>query len=98
MPRRSPVTSSRYSVEDIVVRVERMRVACRVEPADIYRAIGMKQSAWSKKWRSATSSFTVTELGAIADYFSGLTGRALTGWPVVDAEVSDLLDALRRRG
>ena len=98
VPRRSPVQSNRYSAEEIIERIARMRVACGVEPADIYRAIGMSQSAWSKKWNSTASSFNVQELGAIAEYFSKLTGKPLTGWPIVDVEVSGLLDTLSKTG
>jgi hypothetical protein len=97
VPRPSPVNAGRYTIDDVQKRIERMRVACRVEPIEIYKAIGMKQSAWSKKMRSATSTFTVVELGAIADYFARLVDKPLTGWPLVTVEVSDRLDALNRR-
>lgn len=97
VPRPSPVKSSRYLAADIVERIERMRVACGLEPPDIYRGIGMKQTAWWRKWHGKGSTFSTAELGAIAEFFSRKTGKALTGWPIVDSETSDLLDALRRR-
>ena len=97
MPKRSPVKPGRYRSEAIVKRIERMRAACHVEPKAIYDAIGMRQSAWSKKWSGSGSTFTVEELGAIADFFSTRTGTPLTGWPLVDVEVSTLLDEAAAR-
>lgn len=72
-----------------------MRSAAGVEWKEVYSAIGMKQSAWSRKMMDKESRFSLEELGAVADFFSQRVGKPLTGWPLVDVEVSDIVDRPR---
>jgi hypothetical protein len=86
----------RYDYRAVTLRIERMRVACGVERKELFEAVGIAQSQFSKKLTGLRSTFSLKEMGDIADFFAARTGRALIGWPLIDAEVSDLLDARRR--
>jgi len=82
----------RYDYRAVVLRLERMRVACGVERKVLYEATGIAQSQFSKKLEGRLSTFSLKELGDLADFYTGRTGRSLIGWPLIDAEVSDLLE------
>lgn len=89
---RKIVHGGRYDYRAIVLRIERMRVACGVPVKELYGAVGIAQSQWSKKMIGELSTFSYKEAGDIADFFSFKLGKPLVGWPFVDAEVSDLLE------
>ena len=96
MPRSSSrAPAGRYDPREIALRIERMRVEARVLAKEAAGACGLTEPQWSKKMTHKGSSFSIPELGRIADYFSRVTGKRLTGWPFVDATVSELLDQLR---
>lgn len=74
-----PTVTPRYPYEDICRRVvEAMRATGRPAKA-VYTELGFGPFLWSKKIRGAGSTFSIGELGQIAEYFS-----APRGWPFVD--------------
>ena len=77
-------------------RIEVMRVTCGVTATAVAEAVGMTKQDYSKKVRLRGSSFDNMELSLIADFFSRLRSKPLTGWPFVDEAVSDLIDSSRR--
>lgn len=69
-----------------------MRVACGQTAKEVAVAVGLEPSAYSKKVRLRDASFTLDELGRIADHFSKQTGRRLEGWPLIDEGLSAQLE------
>jgi transcriptional regulator with XRE-family HTH domain len=76
----------------IALRIERMRVTCGLSAKEVAAGLGLLPSAYSKKVRVRDASFTLEELGRVADYVSGKTGRLLQGWPLIDEGLSALLE------
>jgi hypothetical protein len=79
----------RFDEREIAARVEKLRRDRGVEVKAICAAIGLEKWDWSRKVRLDRSSFSIAELGLIADYLD-----APTGWPFVATEVGQLLDRL----
>ena len=92
---RKIVHGGRYDYRAVVLRIERMRVACGVTAKELYGAVGIAQSQWSKKMIGELSTFTFKEAGDIADFFAARLRKPLVAWPFVDVEVSDLLEPRR---
>lgn len=69
----------RYDHAVIGLRVEAARVRCEVQVKDLCSAVGLPLPSWYKKTRCAGSTFTLDELGRIADAL-----HAPAGWPFVD--------------
>lgn len=86
----------RYDYRTVTRAIERMRAEAGVERKELFDAVGIAQSQYSKKLSGELSTFSLREFGDIADFFSKRTGRPLIGWPFVAPEVSDLLDPKRR--
>jgi hypothetical protein len=84
---RSP--GGRFDEREISARVEKLRRDRGVEVKEICAAIGLEKWDWSRKVRLDRSTFSIRELGLIADYLD-----APTGWPFVAPEVGQLLDRL----
>lgn len=98
MGRTSPTRGAgRYDMREINLRVERMRVACGLLAKQVASEVGLTEAQWSKKMTLKGSSFSIPELGRLADFFAKKTGRLLIGWPFIDPDMSDLLDSLRRK-
>jgi hypothetical protein len=66
----------RYDMREIAARVDRRRKQRGVTAKELYVDLGLERWDWSKKIRNAGSSFTVEELGRIADLLD-----APPGWP-----------------
>lgn len=79
----------RFDEREISARVEKLRRDRGVEVKEICAAVGLEKWDWSRKVRLDRSSFSIQELGLIADYLD-----APTGWPFVALEVGMLLDRL----
>ena len=95
VPRKSRSDSpGRYDLRDVTRRIASMTYATGKSGKEVAGAVDIEQSQWSRKLANSTSTFTVHELGRVADYFSRLTGRRLTGWPFLDETVSEILDSL----
>lgn len=71
-----------------------------VQDKEIALACGISTSQFSHKMANVKkSSFSVEELGRIADFFSERTGRLLPGWPLVsERECAMVEQALRGEG
>jgi hypothetical protein len=76
---------SRYSHDDVLFEIGTMRDHLDLQDKDIYLGIGMTQSAFSRKM-TGVRRFTVEEIGDIADFFAGVTGRVLPGWPFLSSK------------
>lgn len=74
---------------EIARRVERERVTRGVEVKTVCADIGMGKDEWSRKVRATRSTFSVMELGILADLWA-----CPVGWPFVDAERGKALEAL----
>ncbi len=91
MPKRpTPAQPSRYSTVDVCQRIESMREKLGLMQKDVAAAIGALESQYSKKIRNHLSSFTVDEIGAVAELF-----QAPPGWPFIDEESARLLLAVQ---
>lgn len=91
MPRQRPGRSGRYDHRVIALRIERMMTDSGLLAKQVAAEVGLSEAAWSKKMHLNQSSFTLEELGRVADAFSRLTHRKLIGWPFIDADLSDQL-------
>ena len=86
MPKK-PEYVTRYSIKVATLRIEQAMGRSRpiVTNRELAAAIGMAPDVFSRKMRGARSSFTLDELGAIADWFGVPLDSA---WPVLDADVA----------
>ena len=85
----------RYSLDDVVVEIAKLRRRLGLRDRDIYEACGISQPQWAHKMANAGKShFSLRELGLVADLFSRRLGRPLTGWPMVPLAVCDEIDAV----
>jgi hypothetical protein len=75
---------SRYSTKEAALRIERAMGRSRpvLSNKEVAAAIEMTDDLFSRKLRMKRSTFTLEEMGAIADFFD-----APPGWPVLDADV-----------
>jgi hypothetical protein len=93
--RRDRGPAGRYSLDDVVVEIAKLRGRLGLRDRDIYEACGISQPQWAHKMANAgKSSFSLRELGLVADFFSRQLGRPLTGWPVVPLALCDQIDAV----
>jgi hypothetical protein len=76
--KRAPDTVGRYDLREITARVDKLRRQRSVPAKVIYADLGMDRWDWSRKVRQAGSSFTIEELGRIADLLD-----APAGWPFI---------------
>lgn len=84
MTKRSRGHQSRYSLDRCVLEIAAMRERLKLQDKEIAHEVGISPPQFSHKMTNAgRSSFTVEELGRIADFFAERTGRALLGWPFV---------------
>lgn len=88
--KKSPAAGGRYDEREIAARVEALRRARGVEVKAICAHLGMEKWDWSRKVRLDRSSFTIDELGRIADFLA-----APVGWPFVPTELGEILDRLK---
>jgi hypothetical protein len=85
----------RYSLDEVVLEIAKLRMRLGLRDRDLYEACGISQPQWAHKMANAGKShFSLRELGLVADFFSRRLGRALTGWPVVSLAVCDEIDAV----
>lgn len=84
VPKKANIVS-RYSIKEATLRVEKAmgRSRPQVQNKELAGALGMAEDVFSRKMRLSRSTFTLDELGAIADFFD-----APDGWPVLDANVA----------
>jgi hypothetical protein len=84
MPKKAKIVS-RYSIKEATLRVEKAMGRSRppIQNKELASALGMGEDVFSRKMRMKRSTFTLDELGAIADFF-----EAPDGWPVLDGSVS----------
>jgi hypothetical protein len=77
--------ASRYSMARACANIE--LAMSRSNPPlldkEVADAIGMAKDLWSRKMSRSRSSFSLEELGQVADFF-----HAPPGWPVLDADVT----------
>lgn len=92
MPRQKVGKPGRYDYRVIVLRIERMRIECGLMAKQIAADVGLSEAAWSKKMSMNQSSFSLDELGRVAEAFAKASGKPLTGWPFVDPDVSRRFD------
>ena len=84
----------RYSLDDVVLEIVKLRERSGLRDRDIYEACGISQPQWAHKMANASKShFSLRELGLVADFFSRQLGRPLTGWPMVPLAVCDQMEA-----
>ena len=84
----------RYSLDDVVLEIVKLRERLGLRDRDIYEACGISQPQWAHKMANASKShFSLRELGLVADFFSRQLGRPLTGWPMVPLAVCDQMEA-----
>jgi len=88
---RTKTRHPRYSQEAVRREIMAMCADCRVDPKEVYTAIGMPQPDWSK--RMSGRPFKVEELAAVADFFADRKRRPLRGWPILSLAESAILDA-----
>lgn len=83
MPRDTPPIS-RYSMKETCLRIQKAAARSRppLRDKEMAAAAGLTKDKYSRKIRMSRSTFTLEELGLIADFFD-----APPGWPVVDADV-----------
>ena len=74
----------RYDLREIGARVDRKRLQVGMEVKQVCSLLKppIDKTQWSKKVRARGSSFTVEELGQLADLFT-----APPGWPFVSEDV-----------
>lgn len=74
---------SRYSMKRACANIELAmgRSKPQIQNKELAQAIGLSEDVFSRKLRQARSSFTLEELGLVADFFG-----APPGWPMVDAD------------
>lgn len=82
----------RYHLAEITARVEAERVRLGIPVAQIARAVGMPREYWYKKCAMKQTTFSVEELGLIADEF-----QAPIGWPFLDRDHAEHLERLLER-
>lgn len=84
MPKKAKIVS-RYSIKEATLRVEKAmgRSRPKIQNKELAAAVGMAEDVFSRKMRRSRSTFTLDELGAIADFFD-----APVGWPVLDGDVA----------
>lgn len=87
--RRTP----RPTKESILYNIKSMMTDTRTDQKEVFTAIGMSQSTWSKHMNGR--EFSLKELAAIADVFSEKKGRPLRGWPFLSYADSLEFDALK---
>ena len=84
----------RYSLDDVVLEIAKLRERLGLRDRDVYEACGISQPQWAHKMANAGKSrFTVRELGLVADFFSRKLRRPLSGWPMVPLAVCDEMEA-----
>lgn len=84
-----PRGGGRYDLHLISARITQRRKQLGIEAKEIYAAMGLEKWDWSRKLRLDGSSFTIEELGKIAEILYPEGG---TGWPFIDAALSEFLD------
>lgn len=89
-PKKTSSGGGRYDEREIAARVEALRRARGVEIKRICADLGMEKWDWSRKVRLDRSSFTIEELGKIAELL-----KAPMGWPFIPIEVGEILERLR---
>jgi hypothetical protein len=84
-PKKKAPIASRYSIKEATLRIEKAmgRSRPRVQNKELAGALGMDEGVFSRKMRQSRSTFSLDELGAIADFF-----EAPPGWPVLDGDVA----------
>lgn len=88
--RKPPLVKGRYDMSQILDRIEHLRHKRRLQRKDIAISVGISEAQFSKKMRQHLSTFTLEEIGAIADVL-----EAPPGWPFLDTESTDLLAAVQ---
>jgi hypothetical protein len=84
MPTRRRQPPGRYSLDRAIIEIAALRDRLGMQDKEIAHVVGISPPQFSHKMANAgRSSFTVEELGRIADLFSEKTGRLLPGWPLV---------------
>jgi len=73
-------------------RVERLRLDLGLSKQEIAEAIGLTPQAWSHKMRLQQSSFSIGELGRLADLATTKLGRPYLAWPFLDPELAAVLE------
>jgi transcriptional regulator with XRE-family HTH domain len=92
-------TAGRYSLDRCIIEIAAMRDARGMQDKEIAHACGISPPQFSHKMANASrSSFSVEELGRIADYFAQETGRLLPGWPFVSERECALVERALRPG
>jgi hypothetical protein len=79
--RNKQLPTGRYDLLEIAARVEKRRKQRKVAAKALYGDLHLAKWDWSKKVRNKGSSFTVAELGLIADLLD-----APPGWPFLPEE------------
>lgn len=93
MPKPSPTaTGGRYSMKRVSLNIEQMRTRLGLSQKECADGVGMTEATFSKKINLKGSSFSVPELGRIADYFAHIAGRRLPGFPFLDPDLVDILE------
>jgi hypothetical protein len=84
VPKKANIVS-RYSIKEATLRIEKAMGRSRppIQNKELAAAIGMAADVFSRKMRITRSTFTLDELGAIADFF-----EAPEGWPILDGNVA----------
>jgi hypothetical protein len=74
----------RYDMRKITAEVEQIRHRLGFSKKEAALGSGMSESQWSQKIRLVINSFSIHELGRIADCFD-----APLGWPFIDWELAE---------
>lgn len=100
-PGRGPALrgGGRFDLYEIVARIERRRIELGLTRTALAAAAGIDLSSYSHKVGMTRNSFSITEIGLIADCLAAASRDPLPGWPFISEDHSRLLDrALRAPG